>query len=193
MMIVEAIRQRRILARAVTTTTLKWMGQSNGHWRDDQSLDTVWDTRTKLMVRDIAAGSRVIDVGAGSQVARAMLPSGSEYVPVDMVPRSPDTIVCDLNRDTLPDLRADWVIASGVIEYVYDAARFISWLPVVAPRIVMSYEAADGQTRYYRRSQSWVNDFTSEQMLIMLRQKGLRVDDTATWKQQTIYWLTASE
>ena len=57
----------------------------------------------------------------------------------------------------------------------------------------MSYEAADGQTRYYRRSQSWVNDFTSEQMLIMLRQQGLRVDDTATWKQQTIYWLTASE
>jgi uncharacterized UPF0146 family protein len=77
------------------------MGQSNGRWRDDQSLDAGWDTRTKLMVRDIAAGSRVVDVGAGSQAARAMLPDGCEYVPVDIVSRSPDTIVCDVNRDKL--------------------------------------------------------------------------------------------
>ena len=143
------------------------------------------------MIRDIAAGSRVIDVGAGRQVARAMLPSGSEYVPVDMVLRSPDTIVCDLNRDKLPDLHADWVIASGVIEYVHDPARFINWMSVAAPRIVMSYEVADGETKYYRRSQTWVNDFTSKQVLAVLRQQGLIVDDIATWRRQKIYWLTA--
>ena len=122
-----------------------------------------------------------------------MLPSGSEYVPVDMVLRSPDTIVCDLNRDKLPDLHADWVIASGVIEYVHDPARFINWMSVAAPRIVMSYEVADGETKYYRRSQTWVNDFTSKQVLAVLRQQGLIVDDIATWRRQKIYWLTAPE
>jgi hypothetical protein len=193
MLIVEAIRKPRILARALATTTSKWRGQSDGRWRDDQLLDAEWDTRTKLMVRDIAAGSRVIDVGAGRQVARAMLPSGSEYVPMDIVSRSPDTIVCDLNRDKLPDLHADWVIASGVIEYVHDAAEFINWMSVVAPRIVMSYEVADGETKYYRRSQTWVNDFTSKQVLAILRQQGLIVDDIATWRRQKIYWLTAPE
>jgi hypothetical protein len=177
----------------LATTTSKWRGQSDGRWRDDQLLDAEWDTRTKLMIRDIAAGSRVIDVGAGRQVARAMLPSGSEYVPVDIVSRSPDTIVCDLNQDKLPDLRADWVIASGVIEYVHDAAAFINWMSVVAPRIVMSYEVADGETKYYRRSQTWVNDFTSKHVLAILRQQGLIVDDIATWRRQKIYWLSVPE
>ena len=193
MLIGDAIRKRRVLARAAATTTLKWMGQSNGRWRDDQSLDAGWDTRTKLMVRDIAAGSRVVDVGAGSQAARAMLPDGCEYVPVDIVSRSPDTIVCDVNRDELPELHADWLIASGVIEYAHDTPGFISWMSGVASRIAMSYETADGETKYYRRSQSWVNDYTSEQMLALLRQQGLVVDDIATWRQQTIFWLKAAE
>jgi hypothetical protein len=57
----------------------------------------------------------------------------------------------------------------------------------------MSYETADGETKYYRRSQSWVNDYTSEQMLALLRDQGLVVDDIATWRQQTIYWLKAPE
>jgi len=90
-------------------------------------------------------------------------------------------------------LHADWVIASGVIEYVHDAAGFINWMSVVAPRIVMSYEVADGETKYYRRSQTWVNDFTSKQVLAILRQQGLIVDDIATWRRQKIYWLTAPE
>jgi hypothetical protein len=57
----------------------------------------------------------------------------------------------------------------------------------------MSYEAADGQSKLHRRSLSWVNDFTSEQMLTMLRKQGLIVDDTEAWKRQTIYWLRVPE
>ena len=142
-----------------------------------------------LMVEDIAAGCRVIDVGAGSQVVRTLLPDNCDYVPIDLVPRSPDTVVCDLNRDALPELTADWLVASGVIEYVFDVHRLIGWVASVAPHIVLSYETADEQTRYYRRARSWVNDYTGEQMRGLLNGHGLEVARTAKWKLQTIYWL----
>ena len=142
-----------------------------------------------LMVADIPPGCRVIDVGAGSQVVRSLLPDSCDYVPVDLVPRSPDTVVCDLNRDALPELTADWLVASGVVEYVFDVHRLIAWVASVAPHIVLSYETADEQTRYYRRARSWVNDYTGEQMRALLNGHGLEVVKTANWKLQTIYWL----
>lgn len=142
-----------------------------------------------LMVRDIPAGSRVVDVGAGSQVIRGLLAENCDYVPVDLVSRSPDTVVCDLNRDALPDLTADWLVGSGVVEYVFDVDRLLTWMASVAPRIVFSYELADDETRYYRRARSWVNDFTAGQMCALLSRHGLTVVDTAHWKRQTIYWL----
>ena len=183
------IRERREIGRAVVTTLLRSAGRSNGRWRRDQSLDAAWDERARLMVADISAGSRVIDVGAGSQVVRGLLPEGCDYVPVDLVSRSPDTVVCDLNRDALPGLTADWLVASGVVEYVFDVDRLLGWMASAAPRIVLSYETADGQTRYYRRARSWVNDYTGEQMCALLNGHGFEVARTAKWKLQTIYWL----
>jgi len=183
------IGQRHVVGRAAATTILRWTGRSNGRWRRDQSLDVAWHERSMLMVRDIPAGSRVVDVGAGSEVVRGLLPEDCHYVPVDLVPRSPDTVVCDLNRDALPDLTANWLVGSGVIEYVFDVDRLLSWMASVAPRIVFSYELADDETRYYRRSRSWVNDFTADQMRVLLSRHGLEVVGTAQWKRQTIYWL----
>jgi hypothetical protein len=183
------IRERREIGRAAVTTLLRLAGRSNGRWRRDQSLDVAWDDRAGLMVADVPAGSRVIDVGAGSQVVRGLLPGGCDYVPVDLVSRSPDTVVCDLNRDVLPGLTADWLVASGVLEYVFDVDRVVGWMASAAPRIALSYETADGQTRYYRRARSWVNDYTGEQMRALLTGHGLEVVKEAKWKLQTIYWL----
>lgn len=183
------IRERREIGRAAVTTLLRLAGRSNGRWRRDQSLDVAWDDRAGLMVADVPAGSRVIDVGAGSQVIRGLLPGGCDYVPVDLVSRSPDTVVCDLNRDVLPGLTADWLVASGVLEYVFDVDRVVGWMVSAAPRIALSYETADDQTRYYRRARSWVNDYTGEQMRALLTGHGLEVVKEAKWKLQTIYWL----
>lgn len=183
------IGQRRVVGRAAATTILRWTGRSNGRWRRDHSLDAAWHERSMLMVRDIPAGSSVIDVGAGSQVVRGLLAEDCKYTPVDLVSRSPDTVVCDLNGDGLPDLTADWLVGSGVVEYVFDVDRLLSWMASVAPRIVFSYELADEETRYYRRSRSWVNDFTADQMRALLNRHGLEAVDTARWKRQTIYWL----
>jgi hypothetical protein len=161
-------------------------------WLDDKSLDESWDERSILMAGDIRAGSRVVDVGAGAQALRSVLPPDCTYVPVDIVQRTPDTITCDLNREEPPMLSAYYLVASGVVEYINDAGRLVRWMASVAPNVVLSYEAADGESRSYRRRSGWVNDYTEGGIRELLSCNGLMVVDSATWRRQTIYWLSRS-
>jgi hypothetical protein len=178
------------LARhAVLRLIQRRTGYSNKRWLDDSSLDESWDERPRLMARGIGPGNRVVDLGAGAQALRSDLPAGCTYVPVDVVRRTPDTIVCDLNRGDLPRLTADYLIASGVIEYITDVDRLIKWMTSVAPNVVISYEAADGQTRYHRRRSGWVNDYTNSEVRELLCRNGLAIVESASWRRQTIYWL----
>jgi hypothetical protein len=182
--------QGAFLARhAVLRPILRRLGHGNRRWLDDSSLDESWDERSRLMARSIQPGSRVVDVGAGAQALRSALPTGCTYVPIDIVQRTPDTIVCDLNRDDLPRLAADYLIASGVLEYITDVDRLIAWMTSVAPRIVLSYETADGETRYHRRKSGWVNDYTEREVCELVRRHDLAVAESAAWRRQTIYWL----
>jgi hypothetical protein len=164
-------------------------GRSDERWLDSQALDESWDERSMLMARRIAAASRVVDVGAGAQALRSALPAGCIYLPVDLVSRTPDTIVCDLNHEAAPTLSADYLVASGLIEYIIDVPRLITWMASVAPNIVVSYEGADGQRRSYRRKAGWLNDYTNGEFRELLACHGLAVTESATWRQQSIYWL----
>lgn len=181
-----------LACRAALTSTLRPAGRRNKRWLDNNSLDESWDERSSLMARDIRAGSRVVDVGAGAQALRSVLPSDCTYVPVDIVQRTPDTITCDLNRDEPPALSADYLVASGLVEYINDAGRLVRWMASVAPNVVLSYEPADGESRRYRRSSGWVNDYTEGEIRELLSGNGLMVVDSATWRRQTIYWLVRS-
>lgn len=89
------------------------------------------------MVLRIGPGSRVLDVGAGAQTTRRHLPANCVYIPLDLVARTPETIVCDLNKDTLPSVQVDWAVVSGVIEYVVDAPRFLAELASVSGHVVL--------------------------------------------------------
>jgi hypothetical protein len=163
--------------------------RSNDRWLDGQALDETWDERSRLMARSIAAASRVVDVGAGAQALRSALPPDCIYVPIDLVPRTPDTIVCDLNHEQPPALSADYLVASGLVEYITDVPRLVSWMAGVAAHVILSYEGADGQSRSHRRRVGWVNDYTDGELRELLDRHGLTVAESAAWRQQTIYWL----
>jgi hypothetical protein len=188
------IRERRVGLRyfawaSAITSVRHRTSRSNDRWLDGQALDESWDERSRLMARSIPADSRVVDVGAGAQALRSALPPDCIYVPIDVVSRTPDTIVCDLNHDQPPALSADYLVASGLLEYITDVPRLVSWMASVAPQIILSYEGADGQSRYYRRKSGWVNDYTDSEVRELLRRHGLSVVESTAWRQQTIYWL----
>ena len=94
-------------------------------WKALQHHEQWWDERTEEMARLIPPGSIIIEFGAGRRQLERFLPPGCKYVPSNLVDRGPGTIVCDLNRLPLPDLRhlcLNVAVFGGVLEYVADVA-----------------------------------------------------------------------
>ena len=167
------------------------MGISDiSHWRRNNSLHPSWEDRVAAMVTKIEPGSRVLDIGAGSQTLRRHLPADCEYFPLDIVARTPETIVCDLNRGTLPVMHVDYAVVSGVLEYLMDVPRFLAELALASPQVVLSYVVPhSGETVFERRAMGWVNDFTQEEIEDIFIRGGFVVNDCEQWGGQLIYWL----
>lgn len=116
--------------------TLIWPDETRSdpeRWVKSESLFPEWDERTALLAKWIENGSSVIEFGAARLTLPKYLGPDCSYQPVDMVRRSPECLVFNLNGE-LPDLPRDYDVAvfSGVIEYVNSPGRVLDWL---APRV----------------------------------------------------------
>lgn len=162
-------------------------------WANDQNLDPDWGERTQIIASKIAAGSSVIEFGAGGLALQAMLPESCSYQPSDVVSRSAETIVLDLNHEfpRLPQ-RYDYAVFSGVIEYVNDVSRVLVWLHSVASKLVMSYAITDNLHDPITRMQSgWLNHLSDAELKRAFAEAGWRVERVTNWRAQVIYELTA--
>lgn len=93
----------------------------------------------------------VTDIGCATGTLRHLLPNGTPYHGIDFVERldtTSDTVSftrVDLNKESLPSIpiKSEWIVCSGVLEYVEDVPRVLDWLREGAngdnPRIVLSY------------------------------------------------------
>src|SRR4249919_694547 len=73
-------------------------------WRDLRNHERDWEERTRLIAGLVPKGSCVIEFGAGGRVLGSYLGKTCTYIPADLVRRSPETVICDLNVRPLPDL-----------------------------------------------------------------------------------------
>ena len=132
--------------------------------RDNEPL---WDERNRIIATFIPEASSVVDLGAGAQTLKCYLKSGCEYQPCDIVKSSPDVIVCDFNSGIYPRLsrRYDYVVCSGVFEYIHDPSHFLSNIRQYGKRIILSYvPAGPAIGTFYRLAGGWVNHLTSQQL-----------------------------
>lgn len=151
-----------------------------------------WDARNRIIAAVVPPGSSVVDLGAGAQTLREMLPDGCRYVPVDLVP-GPGVIVCDFNAGEFPELAtpADIAVGSGVLEYLSDPEWFLRRLPELAPRAVVSYAVwRTYQTPRGRRRAGWVSDLTRPALEEMLAAAGLGWREIAVWSGHLLLELT---
>jgi Methionine biosynthesis protein MetW len=144
-----------------------------------QSGPPTWDVRNAIIARFIPAGSSVLDLGSGAQTLRAHLQPGCTYQPCDVVKSSPDVILCDFNRGIYPDpgRRLDYVVCSGVLEYVRKPREFLKRVPAMADTMILSYNPRmKGESKLQRLAKHWVNHLRQEALEKMLDDLGL------TWK-----------
>ena len=174
------------------TLLCKYMGRSDfERWADKSNFDD-WQERTQIVAGLIPKGVRVIDFGAGRRLLEQHLDPASSYTPSDIVDRGPGTIVFDLNRRPLPDLRShafDVGVLAGVLEYVVDVATMLCWLQEQMPTCVASYgcatskrgSAARLRERLWRTTVGWTNTFDEMELLELFDASGWNADAAVDW------------
>ena len=178
----------RIKSIQKNTIKLKKEKQSDiNRWKNSNELFEDWNQRTSILGNYITPGSKVIEFGSGNMSLKKMLPENCVYTPSDIVKRTEETIVCDLNEPISFDLSFyNTAVFSGVFEYVYDIDTVFKQLEKHIPHIILSYACSDICT-HNRLINGWLSEFTEKQLLDIFAKYSYDVIDKQEWRQQTIF------
>lgn len=147
----------------------------------------LWDVRLRRIARHIRPGERVLDLGAGAQSLRRMLPRDCRYTPADRTATLPDTLrfVMGDTGAIVPEGRWDVVVLAGVLEYAPDPAGVLRAIAPLAPRLLLSY--AHGGSLGFRRRQDWANHLSRAALEELLEAAGYRHRPVSRWRAHLIY------
>jgi len=150
-----------------------------GRWESVAREDPPWDERNRIIAGFIPAHSAVLDLGSGAQTLRKHLAPDCQYQPCDIIRSSPDVIYCDFNAGIYPALprKYDYVICSGVFEYIRDPAHFISQVRNYGRKALFSFNPYDpAQSVVDRLACGWLNHLSESQLERLFSSHGL------TWR-----------
>ena len=163
-----------------------------GRWANAETFDPTWDLRTRAIARLVPKETRVIEFGSGRELLQSYLDPTCSYVPVDLVPRSSQTLVADLNKRPLPNLElrdTDVIVFGGVLEYISRLPDIPSWLRGGPSLCIASYECVS--TKRYtanrfseilaRMKNGWRNHYTEEQLKDIFRTGGFEFVSKQKW------------
>lgn len=160
-------------------------------WSDISNLEKGWDERTALLAKWIKPNSIILEFGAGREILSNFLPNNCIYVSTDIIKRSEKMIECDLNAKELYNFSYhDVCFFSGVLEYVYDIPRLVSFLSNRCKYIIASYASIDVEDEnilVFRRKFGWVNDYTSQEIISIFQKYGFRLEETKKWEKQNLF------
>lgn len=160
-------------------------------WSNAQNLSTKWDERTVLVATMIPPNSSVLEFGAGNEYLKKCLPEGCIYQPSDIVARSENTLVCDLNAG-FPILDKQWdiIVFSGVAEYIEDLQGLLTKIRSYCRICIFSYVPIDRLESMTTRMQNgWINHFSREEVEAIIHQANFLIQEHKVWNHQDIYSL----
>jgi hypothetical protein len=176
-------------SRVLRTIFNKSFKQSDyNRWSKEKSLFASWDERTQLLAKQIKPQSIVFEFGAARLVLKAMLPEGCEYLHSDIVKRNEHTLVIDLNKE-LPNLpQVDYIVFSGVLEYVFKVKDLLDYLSQFTNHFVFSYAVTNTfPDKGNRRFNGWVSDLSEDDICTIAEDLQWESSIIGTWKKQTLF------
>ncbi len=161
-------------------------------WMDATNFCPEWIERSRIIAGLIPKGSRVIEFGAGLSQLPSVLDPSCAYAASDLIGRSNDTLILDLENRPLPALandRFDVAVFAGVLEYLSDVPGVISWVSQYVSTCIASYECvpSDGQVcvrlkrTWNRASLGWVNAYTEEELKTIFARAGFHCGTHTLW------------
>lgn len=114
------------------------------------------------------------DYGAGKMHIKDYLSSDIIYYPIDYHRRTEDTIVCDLNKGTYPDISTDVSICCGILEYMCEPERLLlNVCKKTNIQIIISYWTLDKFPNIEgRRASAYISDLTERQIINTMQSGG---------------------
>lgn len=156
-------------------------------WADFEAMRQGAAERAALAARWIERGARVLDIGAGVMALRNALPPDCGYVPADLLPFDPATVVVDLNDGGFPKGAYDVVAMLDVLEFVHDVERLLKRAASAAPRLIASYRPAEAMSIHKRRACGYFSDYTAAEFEALLDTTGWRVQDCTEAQDLRLY------
>lgn len=147
-------------------------------WSRQDQLKT-WSERTRRAAKFVRKGTSVLDLGCGNMSLRDALPEGCVYIPADIVKRSENCRVIELNQGNWPDEKVDVVAALGVLEYLYDMPAFFLGSSKIGPRLIFSYHVTyvhTPESEDARLNMGWLNNFSLPEIIEAIVKVGGKVD-----------------
>ena len=150
-------------------------------WEDVARTPSPWRGRLKLLAARIPPGVSVLDLGAGSQELRELLPAGCTYQAVDIV-AGPGVTVLDLDVDPIPP--ADVIVMAGLLEYLRSAALTLcAACNVARVSVLFSYATIDDEPDFSKREAAgWRSHMDIETIAHIAGARRF-----ATWEGQGLY------
>lgn len=190
--------------RVARTALRKLLRQSDyKRWANPDNYLSWWSSRTEKVAKSIPDGTRVIEFGAGNRQLESLLSPNCSYVPSDLVDRGPCTVICDLNKRPLPDLRyliMHMAVFVGVLEYVNDLPTLIEWLASQITVCIISYECMRSKPFslsriaevFHRAYYGYMSYYTEKQLLALFERNGFACEKIDTWHEQGLFVFTKS-
>jgi hypothetical protein len=133
-------------------------------WGDPSSYKPEWSRRANLAAALLPDRVTILEIGVGTGVFRALVNGRTVYMGADLQPLDSATMMLDVDRDPLPDMRFDYAVLLGVFEYLHQPEAAAEQLCSAADQIVASYccrrpALGPNQMAQSRSSRGWVNNF----------------------------------
>lgn len=135
----------------------------------------------------------IIDVGAANERLRGLLPEGVQYVPIDYMKYSENTILCDFNRYEFPQLNCTkertCLFSIGCIQYAKDWKWYLQKLVDCGDCLIIEHSDFARINREYRRSH-WTryNALFDHEIIRYMQELGFVLLDSKDFRlRSTIY------
>lgn len=177
--------------RALYVSMLKLTNKSDySRWSQKASLFESWDERTKILASFIKPDSVVFEFGAARLVLRDFIPDNCTYIHSDIVARNESTLVIDLNKNH-PELPvSDYIVFSGVLEYINDVEKVLNYCSNFTTEILFSYAIRENFSNLEtRRFNGWVSDLSENDLKEISARLQWKLEKIKNWKGQVLYSL----
>ncbi|MGE0152617.1 MAG: FkbM family methyltransferase [Reyranellaceae bacterium] len=161
---------------AATELYLAAQSSDGPRWSDPHWLPAGAQERALAAAGLIAPGSAVLDLGCGAMALRAVLPADCRYAPADLVARSADTAVVDLNQGQFPAGAYDVAVLLNVVEFLHRPEQVLAACRQAASSLVLSYDRHGQGERRARLARGYFNDLSDSELEALLHRTGWRPD-----------------